>query len=484
MALNAFGTQGSQVQILSPRPIFQTSFPMNLPYIEKLPYQKAEAIFSHFADEAWAVFLDSASLPGGPGRFSFIAADPFLKLQSKNGFVQLNDKTFQANPFLILQENLKNYQTPILSDYPPFQGGALGYFAYDLCHHLEKLPRNKDDMQFPDMMIGFYDVCIAIDNLKKEVWLFSQGFPETEESNRIARAVARATWLKRQLANIPQLRSFKHNLSEITANFSQKNYEKNIQRVKNYIYQGDIFQANIAQRFSADLPQGFDTVLLYQDLRRLNPAPFSAYLNYEEIKILSASPERFLKLHAGKIETRPIKGTRPRGKNPAEDLRLANELLNSSKDRAENIMIVDLLRNDLSKVCENYSVKVEKLCGLESYASVHHLVSVVTAKLKPEYDAVDLLMATFPGGSITGAPKIRAMEIIAEIEPTQRGPYCGSIGYIGFNGDMDLSIVIRSFAIKNNRLTFQAGGGIVADSEPDKEYEETLVKASALRKIL
>jgi para-aminobenzoate synthetase component 1 len=252
--------------------------------------------------------------------------------------------------------------------------------------------------------------------------------------------------------------------------------------VKDYILAGDIFEANISQRFSADLlDRPFD---LYRRLREINPATFSAYLAFDDTILASASPERFLKLTHGQVETRPIKGTRPRGKTAQEDQAFANELMKSEKDHAENVMIVDLLRNDLSRVCEDHSVQVPQLCGLESYPAVHHLVSVVTGKLTSKLTAVDLLRATFPGGSITGAPKIRAMEIIAEIEPTRRGPYCGSIGYIGFNGDMDTSIAIRTYAIKNNKVTFQAGGAVVVDSDPVDEYEETLTKARALKKAL
>jgi para-aminobenzoate synthetase component 1 len=250
--------------------------------------------------------------------------------------------------------------------------------------------------------------------------------------------------------------------------------------VIDYIYAGDIYQANLSQRFQTILPEGDSPFALYQRLRRLNPAPFAAYLNFGDIVIASASPERFLQLRGGWVETRPIKGTRPRGATPVEDKAHARELLASEKDRAENVMIVDLLRNDLSRVCRDHTVTVPELCVLESYATVHHLVSTVVGQLNPGATAIDLLRATFPGGSITGAPKIRAMEIIAALEPTQRGPYCGSIGYVGFDGNIDSSITIRTYAIKNNVVTFQAGGGIVADSDPAAEYEETLTKAGAL----
>jgi len=257
-----------------------------------------------------------------------------------------------------------------------------------------------------------------------------------------------------------------------------------VRRTIDYIEAGDIYQANITQRFRARLPSGFDRLSLYQALRTRNPATFGAYLDFGATAILSSSPERFLKVAEGRVETRPIKGTRPRGRGPAEDKALAAELLASAKDRAENLMIVDLLRNDISRVCKIGSVKAPTLFGLESYATVHHLVSVVTGELAEGRSAVDLLRACFPGGSVTGAPKIRAMEIIAELEPTSRGPYCGSIGYLSADGGMDSNIVIRTYCLQGQDLTFQVGGGIVADSDPQAEYEESLDKAKALIEVL
>ncbi|MFZ1427679.1 MAG: aminodeoxychorismate synthase component I, partial [Geminicoccaceae bacterium] len=270
----------------------------------------------------------------------------------------------------------------------------------------------------------------------------------------------------------------------LCSNFTATGYEAAVQRVVDYILAGDIFQANLSQRFLAELPAGMDAWGLYRRLRRRNPAPFAAFLDFEGVQLASASPERFLELRGRQVETRPIKGTRPRGATPETDRQLGAELLASAKDRAENVMIVDLLRNDLSRVCRDHTVLTPELCVLESFATVHHLVSTVTGELRDGLDAVDLLRATFPGGSITGAPKIRAMEIIAELEPSARGPYCGSIGWLGFDGWMDTSITIRTFAIKGRRVAFQAGGGIVADSEPAAEYAETLDKARALIEAL
>jgi para-aminobenzoate synthetase component I len=253
-----------------------------------------------------------------------------------------------------------------------------------------------------------------------------------------------------------------------------------VRRVIDDILAGDVFQANLSQRFCADLPEGLGPYDLFRRLQAANPAPFGAYLKLDDLVVAASSPERFLLLDGGRVETRPIKGTRPRGSTPGRDAALAAELAASEKDRAENVMIVDLLRNDLSRVCRDGSVAVPQLCVVERFATVMHLVSSVVGQLRDGLGAVDLIEACFPGGSITGAPKIRAMEIIAELEPVRRGPYCGAIGHVGWDGSLDTGIVIRTFAIRGGRVTFGAGGGVVADSDPAAEYEETLAKARAL----
>ncbi len=457
-----------------------------LSVFQEISYRDPLQIFALFAEQNGALFLDSAQLRPNCGRYSFIAIDPFLFLESKNGLVSLNGKIAHADPLMVLAQQLAQFSQQPIAGLPPFQGGVAGFLGYDLAHHLEKLPAaKKDDMQFPDMAVGFYDLVIGFDELTKRAWIFSNGFPEQDATRRQQRATERLEKLLQQLTSLPELSPLSlvpFSEENIKRHFTAEDYQQAVQKVIDYILAGDIFEANISQRFCVELPQNFSAFQLYRKLRACNPAPFSAFLKLGETEIVSASPERFLQLIGEQVETRPIKGTRARGSTAEEDESFASDLLASEKDRAENIMIVDLLRNDLSRVCEAHTVQVPKLCGLESYATVHHLVSVVTGKLKANLTAVDLLRATFPGGSITGAPKIRAMEIIAEIEPTARGPYCGSIGYIGFNGDMDTSITIRTIAIKNNIATFQAGGAIVADSMPLEEYEETLTKASALRR--
>lgn len=460
-----------------------------MPIIKQIPYQEPALVLRHFSDQDWLGFLDSAKKIPHIARFSFIVFNPFIKIMAKKAVIKVNGREINGNPFLILQQQLSRYKFSRQDELPPFQGGALGYFSYDLLHHLENIPSHQSDpMNLPDMAIGLYDTVIAFDDEAKKSWIISHGLSEVDVDFDAEKAEEKCNFIMNRLEKKVDIAELKQGLfarqETIVSNFQSSNYKQAVQKVIDYIYAGDIFQANISQCFSTSLPQEISALDLYFKLREVNPAPFAAFLNYGEISIASASPERFLKLQENLVETRPIKGTRRRSIDPAEDNRLAQELLNSEKDRAENTMIVDLMRNDLSRVCQDHSVKVTKLCGLESYPAVHHLVSIIEGRLKKELDAIDLLAATFPGGSITGAPKVRSMEIIAELEPTARGPYCGSIGYIGFDGTMDTSIVIRTFLINKQQVSFQAGGGIVADSSPHDEYYETLTKASSLFKAL
>ena len=439
-------------------------------HVEEIPYTDPTDTFAALAGEPFSLFFDSALESARLGRYAYIAAFPYRTLTAKDGVVVLDGQRFEGDPFAVLRAELACARRPTLARLPPFQGGAAGYFGYDLCHHLETLPAPAvDDMGFDDMAVGFYDAIAAFDLIERRAWLIAHG----------DRAAQRAGALGERLGDRPPAMS-PPPLLEWTSNFSRAEYEAAVARAIDYIHAGDIFQVNLAQRFEGALPAGAEPYAMYRRLRSVNAAPFAAYLNLGDTHILSSSPERFLKLTGDAVETRPIKGTRPRGRSPAEDAALAENLLASEKDRAENVMIVDLLRNDISKACRDHSVAVPELCRLESYARVHHLVSTVTGRLREGMDAVDLIRACFPGGSITGAPKVRAMEIIAELEPTRRGPYCGAIGFIGFDGAMDSNIAIRTLALKDGRAVFQAGGGIVADSEPAAEYDETLVKAEAL----
>jgi para-aminobenzoate synthetase component 1 len=438
-----------------------------------------------FADLPGLVFLDSARPGGALGRYSFLAADPIHVIEAKGDVVRLDGEVVAGvDPFQAAQGLLRRYPVSPRPDLPPFQTGLAGFFGYDLRHHLEQVPAHAvDDQPFPDLLLGLYDVVLAVDHELQRCVVMSSGYPAVGTARR-QRAQARLDAAIARLRGAQQPRRPAFWSIEPQADLAREKVEAMVRRTIDYIEAGDIYQANITHRFRAALPADTDRLALYDALRRRNPATFAAYLDFGKTAILSSSPERFLKLRDGQVETRPIKGTRPRGQTPPEDAAQAAALLASEKDHAENLMIVDLLRNDLSRVCEIGSVKVPVLCGLESYATVHHLVSVVTGKMLPDHDAVDLLRATFPGGSITGAPKIRAMEIIAELEPNRRGPYCGSIGYLGADGSMDTSIVIRTYCLLENELSFQVGGGIVADSDPAAEYRETLDKARALIEAL
>ncbi|MBL8708875.1 MAG: aminodeoxychorismate synthase component I [Rhodospirillaceae bacterium] len=436
------------------------------------------------------VFLDSALGHETLGRYSFLMADPFHRLVADADTVTLDGVPQAGDPFAVLATVMARYPLAPLPGLPPFQGGMAGSFGYGLRHHLERVPRHRRaqsqhmGQDIPDLLLGAYDLVVALDHVDGRGWLISSGYPAAGTA-RNERARARIDWA-RDLYDATTLESEPSTGWAIAArpDLDGRDYKAMIRRTIDYIEAGDIYQANITQRFHARLHAGFDRLALYRALRRRNPATFAAFVEFGDVAILSSSPERFLKLRDGQVETRPIKGTRPRGRNAADDAKLAAELQVSDKDRAENLMIVDLLRNDLSRVCRIGSVKVPVLWGLESYATVHHLVSVVTGELLPDKNAVDLLRATFPGGSVTGAPKIRAMEIIAELEASPRGPYCGAIGYLGFDGSMDSNIVIRTYCIKGEDLTFQVGGGIVADSDPQGELEESLTKAKALIETL
>lgn len=449
--------------------------------IRAIDYGDPFAAFRRFADLPGAVFLDSARTDSPLGRYSFVAADPFLILESRDGTIIADGRRWVGDPFTALADQLARFRIEPRPGLPPFQGGAAGWFTYDLGRHLERLPiQPVDDQPIADLMLGFYDLVLAFDHQARAAWIVASGLPESDPAARAARAERRIDWALERLASEPPPLPPPAVLPKPQPDISRETMIDMVRRTIDYIYAGDIYQANITQRFRAALPEGFDPLPVYDRLRRGNAAPFAAFLRFGETAILSASPERFLRLSQGRVETRPIKGTRPRGRTPEEDRALAEQLGSSEKDRAENLMIVDLLRNDLSRVCKPHSVEVPSLFAVESYATVHHLVSTVTGVLQDGRGPVDLLRATFPGGSITGAPKIRAMEIIAELERNRRGVYCGSIGYVGFDGTMDTSIVIRTIVCAHGMATFQVGGGIVADSDPAAEYQETLDKGRAL----
>lgn len=437
-------------------------------------------LFYAFKDDPYCFLLDSSMQNERLGRYTFMGSSPFLVFKSKNENITItegaNIKSIKGNPFEELKTLMDKYKTKEKS-HIPFLGGAVGYFAYDMCHSIERLPKTAiDEANIPDCCLGFYDSIVAVDHKYNDVFIIADDIYEKAES-----AIDK---LKEKLESTSTNCLNEQGIAcgEIQSNFSKHSYMKAVQRVKEYIRSGDIYQANMTQRFKCETEE--DSFALYKRLREINPAPFACYMNFGEGEILSSSPERFLKITDNIIETRPIKGTRPRGKTPSEDKANREELLASEKDKSELLMIVDLERNDLSKVSKTGTVKVPELFHLEEYATVHHLVSTVTGEMRGDISVIDVIQAAFPGGSITGAPKIRAMEIIDELEPTQRNIYTGSIGYVDFNGTMDLNIAIRTIVKKNNIAYFQAGGGIVWDSNPELEYEETLHKAKALFRAL
>jgi para-aminobenzoate synthetase component 1 len=367
---------------------------------------------------------------------------------------------------------------------------------------LERIAEPRfDEFGVPALAVGFYDVVLALDHQENRAWLISQGLPEQDADRRRQRAKERMAQFRQWLDDAGGERTIESSPPTVldsrdgmapqfpvpgpdglVSDFSADGYRRTIEQVIDYIHAGDVFQVNLAQRLL--YPAGDDSVSLYLRLRRRNAATFAAYFDLGDFQIASASPERFLTVRGRQVETRPIKGTRPRTLHPEADLFAGDELRQSEKDRAENVMIVDLLRNDLSRVCHPDSVQVTQLCGLEVYGYVQHLVSAVRGELADRKMPLDLLRAAFPGGSITGAPKVRAMEIIAELEPTARGAYCGSLGYVGFDGAMDLSILIRTITAGRGWWQMPVGGGIVAQSIPQPEYEETWHKATGMLRAL
>ncbi|HWR43333.1 aminodeoxychorismate synthase component I [Sporomusa sp.] len=449
----------------------------------------AAEVFALFAQQPYSVFLDSGVDTSGMGRYSFIARDPFLLFSSKGQTIHIEDKsgrrTFDGNPFDELKRLLTIYKTQKLPGLPPLTGGIIGYFGYDMGYLLEIIPGlSTDDLNNPDCFFGFYDTVLIFDHHTGTAYIASTGFPEQNELARCKRAEARIDELAGLIAEAKPLPEPKPQIpeGEYQSNFTREGHCAMVQQGIDYIAAGDIFQVNLTQRFNAKVT--VPPYELYRYLRHINPAPFASYLNFGEVIVASASPERYLLVTDKMVETRPIKGTRPRGNDPESDRMLREELLASEKDRAELVMIIDLERNDLGRVCEFGSVRVPDLIRLEQYATVFHLVSTVVGKLAEGKDIIDLVSASFPGGSITGAPKVRAMEIIDELESVRRSIYTGSIGYIDFNGDADLNIVIRTFIIKGDRAYYQVGGGIIADSVPELEYEESLDKARALMRAL
>ncbi len=457
---------------------------MSSALIAEIPYhQDSAALFAPWADKDWAIFLDSGYPHSQQGRFDILAAEPYQKLITRGAITRIHTrngvKLSTADPFQLLHQALESDPASDVANpqHLPFCGGALGYFAYDLGRRLETLPNIAHDAEhIPEMMIGLYDWAVIVDHHQQSSYLVAQGRdPGTlEKWDKILKQFS-------QTAEMPDYEPF-YVTSPVSSNLSTEDYAHAFNKIMHYLREGDCYQVNLAQRFSASC-QGHSW-MVYQRLRELNPAPFSAYLNTPEVQVCSSSPERFLKVNGTQVETKPIKGTRPRHQDPKKNQIEIDDLQSSLKDRAENLMIVDLLRNDISKSCRFNSVRVPELFAVESFATVHHLVSTVCGELNDTVNSIDLLRDCFPGGSITGAPKIRAMEIIEELEPNRRGIYCGSMGYISFDGNMDTNIAIRTLVHSQNTIRFWAGGGLVIDSEVDAEYQESFDKAAALLNLL
>lgn len=463
-----------------------------LPLVEEIdPAPDPQGAFLRLRALPHCLWLDSARKHATLGRYSFLTADPF-------DYFEL--PVDGPDALAALAERMTPYQSSTVPDLPPFQGGAAGLISYDLGRELERLPEPRiDEFQLPALAIGLYDILLAWDHERQRAWIISHGWPEHDPDLRQRRARERLDEFRRRLTAEPRPAA-RHsarpairreslaaqfpvgNITGLTSSFSREAYLQAIRRAIDYIVAGDIFQVNLSQRLL--YPAHDDASDLYLRLRQRNAATFASYFDLGDFQIVSASPERFLQVRAGQVEARPIKGTRQRTRWPEADLFAGDELLGSEKDRAENIMIVDLLRNDLARVCRPDSLLVTQLCELETYEFVQHLVSAVRCTLRSECRALDVVRASFPGGSISGAPKARAMQIIAELEPTARGAYCGSLAYLGFDGTLDASILIRTITAGRGWWQFPVGGGIVAQSVAALEYDETWHKAEGLLRAL
>jgi len=447
------------------------------PRLREFPYSTdSSCLFGAIASRPWAVFLDSGVPSAGQGCYDILTCDPLLTLVTRGGQTRIREaggsvQVSSADPLQLLQQVLRRH--PRLEPGPlPFQGGAIGYFSYDLGRRFERLPELADDPdRLPEMAVGIYDLALVVDHRELRSWLVG---PASE--------ARREQFIRLLSSQASEVQMPFRVVGEIESNMTRADYGSAFEQVQRFIRNGDCYQVNLAQRFSVRTEGAPWNA--YRRLRQLSPAPFAGYLNLPFCQVLSSSPERFLRLREGRVETWPIKGTAPRGNDADSDRDSRSALLRSDKDRAENLMIVDLLRNDLGRSCRPGSIRVDRLFSLESYATVHHLVSRISGSLAPGLDGLDLLRGCFPGGSITGAPKLRAMEIIEQLEPHRRSVYCGSLGYVGWDGSMDTNIAIRTMLHIDGRMRLWAGGGLVADSRMEDEYQETYHKARAMLQLL
>jgi len=433
-----------------------------------------------FKDEPLLFLLQSSLIQEDRGRYSIIGFDPFDIYSDKdtNNLDRLKGKFSKFN------NSQKFHNVPLTS-------GLVGYIGYDYGLAQERIVQNSiDDLNVPNIYFGFYDSLLIVDHLKNSMMITSSGLPETDDLLKELRAKERIAYIEEKLLHLESEGNqvvYEMNSNAdvmLSSNFTKEQYEETVNRALGYISEGDIYQVNLSQRFCLKPHLDIDPILLYQILTQTSPSSFGVYFDGGAFQILSSSPERFLHLRDSNVTTRPMKGTRPRGVTKEDDLKYKREIINSIKDKAELLMITDLLRNDLGRVCNYGSIEVDEMRTIEEYKTVYQATSSVRGVLQEGKDCFDLIQACFPGGSITGCPKIRSMEIIEELEPHCRGIYTGSFGYIDFNGNMDLNILIRTLVAKDNSIYFQVGGGIVADSTAQGEYEETLIKAKGMKDAL
>ena len=475
-----------------------------LPVYAELPFISPQDMYESM-NKPLSFLLESIKGPENISRYSFIGSDPFLTFKVKNGNIEIHHKstelTSSQSPLRMLKELLSTYKTCPDKNLPPFTGGAIGMISYDFVHYFERLPTTViDDLQIPDAHFMLVDTLIAVDHtLKKTCIIACPGAADILTDNRenpddwegfyenaTGKINAVHSLISSPASNDDkEYALYRSSAAPVTINheMAKSDYMDMVNKAKDYIHAGDIFQANLSQRVSAYIGD-VSAWQIYKMLSVINPSPFACYLDMGDYHIASSSPERLVKVNNHIVETRPIAGTRPRGADATSDNQMRSELLLNEKERAEHLMLIDLERNDLGKISDYSTVEVDEFMITEDYSHVIHIVSNVKGSIAKGKDCFDAIRATFPGGTITGVPKVRCMEIIDELEPVSRGPYTGSIGYIGFDGSMDLNIIIRTFLIKNKTAYVQAGAGIVADSDPEKEYNETLKKAEALIKTL
>ncbi|MDP7349972.1 MAG: anthranilate synthase component I family protein [Nitrospinota bacterium] len=467
-----------------------------VPVVAELPLDGRKSVIGIFEDLfyqcKYAFLLNSGKGKKINARYSFLGGDPFLRLkyQDGNATIWKKGKTFseKSDPIKSFTAILEEYKSSYFSYLPHFFGGGIGYFSYDLVHYLEpSFGIKKDGLNLPDIHFIFVDEIVAIDHLEKKIKFICLAKTNVKQVDQIySNLILRLTDRINQYHLSPSKEKSFNNKKKIViakeafqSNVTKKEFEDMVRKVKTYLKEGEIYQANLSQRFEAEFDG--DPFILFKCLQNINPSPFSAFLKLDDFFIVSSSPERLVKVYKNRIETRPIAGTRPRGITLNQDKSLSNELLLSEKEKAEHLMLVDLERNDLGRLCKYGSVKVNEFMILERYSHVWHIVSNIKGILKNNINLKAILNACFPGGTITGCPKIRSMEIINEIENISRGLYTGSLGYIGFSGEMDLNIIIRTVLINNGKTYFQVGAGIVADSEPELEFYETFNKAKAMQ---